>query len=119
MDKQFAEITQRIGNLEDNRLEDKNTVLVTGEDKNNNEDIINLRAVIEAKLKNLEHESNNHSSVLSMFLSFSHTFANTATAYRDANIWIEFLYEKDINKFVPNHTELDFKDYCRTNLKNW
>ena len=51
VDKQFAEITQRIGNLEDNRLEDKNTVLVAGEDKINNEDIINLRAEIEKKTK--------------------------------------------------------------------
>ena len=114
VDKQFAEFTQRIGNLEDNRLEEKNTVLVAGEDKINNEDIINLRAEIEKKLE--------HSSVLSMFFDFTNILAqlDDATAHRDATIWMEFLYEKNIRKLVANHTELDFMDYRRTNLvKNW
>ena len=87
---------QRVAKLEteinDNlvkKISKLEAVLVAGEDKINNEDIINLRAEIEKKLKKLEHESNNHSSVLSMFFDFTNILAqlDDATAHRDATIW--------------------------------
>ena len=81
-----------------------------------NEDLINLTAGIDTKLKKLEHESNNHSSVLSMFLSFSLSLANPNISHRDANIWLDFLHKNDIYKLVPNHIGLNFRDFRKTQL---
>ena len=67
MDKQFAQITQRIDNMEDNYLEDKNTILVAAENKQQvaGGDIINLKTEIDAKLEQSLYDIENRLSSFS------------------------------------------------------
>ena len=76
----------------------------------------NLTAGIDAKLNKLKQESNNHSSVLSMFFDFSLSLANPDISHRDANIWLDFLYKDDLYKIVPNHSGLNLRDFRKTQL---
>ena len=118
--QQIAEIEQ---GMEDDKQQIKNriqTVEGVGTElkhlvyKITNEDLINLTAGIDTKLKKREHKANNTSSVLSMFLSFSLSLANPDISHRDANIWLDFLYKNEIYKLVPNHNEINFRDFRKT-----
>ena len=79
-------------------------------------EVTNLTAGIDAKLNKLKQESNNHSSVLSMFFDFSLSLANPDISHRDANIWLDFLYKDELYKIVPNHSGLNLRDFCKTQL---
>ena len=126
VDKQFAEITQRISNMEDNQLEDKNTVLVAEENKQQvaGEDITNLKTEfnakleqslydIENKLSSFSTQSNNLSSILiylAKIISELNDFpkhSELIDIFRDCS---EVLEEKKILDLLPDHMNL-INDY--------
>ena len=102
MTSKITTIEQNLSNLKIN--EDLATKRLTKLEQQVEEEIRTMT-------RDIKTQSKNHSSVLSIFLTFSNTFANCANEFdiqRNAHIWNKFLYEKEIYKLVPNHSALKF-----------